>query len=521
MTQKAAAMPRTLNRGSLADVARTVGKRFFSSQELGVFMVLLAMIAYLSYKTDTFTSPQNLQNVALSLSWIAIAAFGQTLVIITGGIDLSVGSVMALSGLASAYYMSAGVTTSTTRSPFAVERMIDGKLTMVVPNEYIIVAFAAGCGIGILIGLLNGMLIAYAKLPPFIATLGTMSIARGFCSGLTKGETLRNFNAQFLEIGRGEYLAFGYRFPYPSLIMLVFAVIMGLFLARTVWGYRTYAVGGNEQAADLSGINTRRVKIMVYTLSGLLGGLGGVLLAARTGAASPDTAKGYEMQVIASVVIGGTSLSGGKGTVLGTLIGAIILGTLRSGLNLLKLDAYWQDVAIGLTIIAAITFDQMRLRLAGGRLYTLLRFEEFPPNANLSLIGQRPQFIPIFMGLMVLSVLVAVAMLVMNALDVESSKVFFPVMLALILIIYTFYTVRDLWSMRRRGWVLATFPLAFNLLISVLTVGYGVVLFAMESLNLSSTNPPELVDMIIVAARGAIPALLLIYFWQIRWRFVA
>jgi ribose transport system permease protein len=507
MTQKAMAMPRATTRGSLVEAARTVGKRFFSSQEVGVFMVLIAMISYLAYKTDTFTTPQNLQNVALSLSWIAIAAFGQTMVIITGGIDLSVGSVMALSGLASAYYMSAGVSTSTTRSPFVVERIVDGSSVMAVPNEYIFVAFAAGCGIGVLIGLLNGLLIAYAKLPPFIATLGTMSIARGFCSGLTKGETLRNFNAQFLEIGRGEYEAFGYRFPYPSLIMLVFAAIMGLFLARTIWGYRIYALGGNEQAADLSGINTRRVKIMVYTLSGLLGGLGGVLLAARTGAASPDTAKGYEMQVIASVVIGGTSLVGGKGTILGTLIGAIILGTLRSGLNLLKLDAYWQDVAIGLTIIAAIAFDQMRLRLQGGRLYTLLRFEELPANADTTLIGKRPMFVTVYSVLLGIASAASIVALVYSVVsgDVKSSKIFFPLMLSFIVLLYAVFTIRNLWAMRRQGWVQATGGIVLGILYELLTI---------------VSADDRLMALGIALAICVIPVLLLAYFWRLRWRFV-
>jgi ribose transport system permease protein len=346
-----------------------------TSPVTGVSIFLAAMVLFFAYKTGgrdgTFVSAQNLQNMMLSNSWIAIAAFGQTLVIITAGIDLSVGSVMALSGLVAAYFLSGN------ESPWAVEQVVQGSTKMVVPDEYIVLGFALGCGVGALIGIINGVLIAWVNLPPFIATLGTMGIARGLCTGVVKGQTIRNLNDQFIEVGRGEYQALGYRFPYPSILTLVLTLIVGIFLARTIWGYRIYALGGNEQASKLSGINTHRTKLLVYTLSGLLGGLGGTLLTARLGSAAADTAKGYELQVIAAVVIGGTSLMGGKGTILGTLIGAAIMGVLRSGLNLIKVDAYWQDVAIGVMIIVAITFDQLRLYLQGRRLSDILRIDQW------------------------------------------------------------------------------------------------------------------------------------------------
>ncbi|NDJ78681.1 MAG: ABC transporter permease [Chloroflexi bacterium] len=364
-----------------------------ASQEFGVTLVLIAMVLYLSYKTDTFTTPQSLQNIALAMSWIAIAAFGQTLVIITGGIDLSVGSVMALSGLVAAYYISGD------KSPYATltEFTSSGgnvREKMLVPDEwrYVLFAMLLGCSVGVLVGLINGVLIAYFRLPPFIATLGMMSVARGFCTGVTKGETLRNFNEKFMEVGRGEYIMpenvpilEGYRFPYPALIMLVICAIMTIFLARTIWGYRTYAVGGNAQAAELSGIHTRRVLVMVYTFSGFLGGVGGVLLTSRLGSAAPDAAMGYELQVIVAVVIGGTSLTGGKGTVIGTLIGAIVYFVLRSGLNLLKYDAYWQEVAIGAMIIMAIMFDQIRIAIQNRRMPEFIRIDRLR-----GLVGRRP-----------------------------------------------------------------------------------------------------------------------------------
>jgi ribose transport system permease protein len=230
-----------------------------------------------------------------------------------------------------------------------------------------------------LVGLINGILIAWTNLPPFIATLGTMSIARGICTGVTQGETIRRFNDNFLEIGRGEFTGImgDYQLPYPSLIMLVLTVVIGIFLARTVWGYRIYAVGGNEQASQLSGINTRRTKLLAYTISGLMGGLAGTLLTSNLGAASADAAKGYELQVIAAVVIGGTSLMGGKGTIFGTLIGAVILFVLRNGLNLLRYDAYWQEVAVGAMIIIAIMFDQLRLFLQDRRLSDVINIAQW------------------------------------------------------------------------------------------------------------------------------------------------
>ncbi|MBN2305490.1 MAG: ABC transporter permease [Anaerolineae bacterium] len=326
-----------------------------SGQEIGVFIVLMTMILYLTYKTDTFTSSQNVRNVLLSFSWIAIAAFGQMLVIITAGIDLSTGSVMALSGLAAAYFISGD------QSPWAVASVTEsGREIMIVGNQYVPVAILAGCAMGTFLGAINGALIAWGGLPPFIATLGMMSIARGFCYGWTKGWPLRQLNDQFREIGQANIPLLGYDLPYPTLIMLIVTVLMTIFLTRTIWGYRMYALGGNEQAAELSGINTRHVKLLAYSFAGLLAGLGGTLMTARLGVAAPTAAQGYELDVIAVVFIGGASVKGGKGTMVGTLIGAAIMQVLRNGLNLLGYDPYWQPAAIGFTIILAIMFDRAR-----------------------------------------------------------------------------------------------------------------------------------------------------------------
>jgi ribose transport system permease protein len=332
-------------------------RSIISGQEAGVFVILVLMCVYLWRSTDTFTGPQNVSNVILAFSWIAIAAFGQSLVIIAGGIDLSTGSVMALSGLAAAYFISGD------QSPWAVKTITEtGREIMVVDSQYVPVALLAGCAMGAFIGLVNGLLVARGGLPPFIATLGMMSIARGVCYGWAKGWPFRGFNSDFRQIGQGELeLPFvDYNLPYPTIIMIIIVIIMTIFLSRTIWGYRIYALGGNEQAAQLSGINTRRVKLLAFTLSGLMAGIGGTLMTARLGVAMPTAAQGYELDAIAAVFIGGASVKGGKGTMIGTLIGAATMQVLRNGMNLRGVDAYWQPAAIGFVIIMAIVLDRAR-----------------------------------------------------------------------------------------------------------------------------------------------------------------
>lgn len=336
-----------------------------SGQEMGVFIILVLMCGYLRYETKSFTSPQNVSNVVLNVSWIAIAALGQSLVIISGGIDLSTGSVMALSGLAAAWFVSGD------KSPWAVKQVTEtGREIMVVDGKYVPVALLAGCAMGLFVGILNGILVAWAGLPAFIATLGMMSIARGFCYGLLEGQQLRQLSSSFRDIGQQELpltmragpldIDIGYDIPYPTIIMIVLVLVMTIFLARTIWGYRIYALGGNEQAAQLSGINTRRAKLLAFSLSGLLAGIGGTLMTARLGVAMPTAAQGYELDVIAAVFIGGASVKGGKGTMIGAMIGAATMQVLRNGMNLRNINPYWQPAAIGFVIILAIVFDRAR-----------------------------------------------------------------------------------------------------------------------------------------------------------------
>jgi ribose transport system permease protein len=305
-------------------------------QEFGVALILLALIVFLTIYTDTFLTSTNIFNILRAFSWIAISAFGEAMVIITAGIDLSVGSVMGFSGLASAMLLVQGVPV-----PLAV---------------------AGGLLAGCLVGLLNGLMITKGRLPPFIATLGSLLMFRGLCYGLTGGWPVRDLPDSFRNLGQYDIPIGNVGVPLPLIFTLVLAVLTSLFLSRTVWGYRIYAVGGNETATRLSGISTDRVKILVYTLCGLLTAIGGLLMTARLGVAAPTAAYGYELDVIAATVVGGVSLMGGEGTILGVLLGALFMGVLRNGLVLVGVSAYWLQAVQGLVIVTAIMLDQLRKR---------------------------------------------------------------------------------------------------------------------------------------------------------------
>jgi ribose transport system permease protein len=311
-------------------------KDIFARQEFGVVLILLVMVVFLSLYTDTFLTSTNIFNILRAFSWIAISAFGQCLVIITTGVDLSVGSVMGLSGLTSAMLLVRGVPV-----PLAV---------------------VGGLAAGFIVGLANGLMITKGKLPPFIATLGTLLMARGICNGLTGGWPVRDLPQSFRTLGQYDIPIGNVGVPLPLIFTLILAVVTSLFLSRTTWGYRIYAVGGNEEATRLSGISTDKIKLMVYTLCGLLTAIGGVLMTARLGVAAPTAAWGYELDVIAAAVVGGTSFSGGEGTILGVLVGAAIMQVLRTGLVLVGVSAYWLQAVQGFVIVTAIMLDQLRKR---------------------------------------------------------------------------------------------------------------------------------------------------------------
>tara|TARA_R100001143_G_scaffold63591_1_gene73044 strand:- start:68777 stop:69730 length:954 start_codon:yes stop_codon:yes gene_type:complete len=308
-------------------------KQFFNNQNLdqmrqfGTFFGLIALCLLFTILSPYFLTTSNLLNVAQQSSIIAVISVGMTFVIITAGIDLSVGSVLAFSGVVMASVLHAGL-------PIPIGILV-------------------GLGVGFSCGLLNGLLVSYGKIPPFIATLGMMSIARGAGLWFTDGRPISGFDDSFRYLASGEI----FYIPVPVIIMIIVYVIAHLILTKTKMGRYTYAIGGNEKAAVLSGINIKFYLNIIYGIAGLLSALGAVMLTARLNSAQPIAGIMYELDAIAATVIGGTSLFGGKGTVIGTLIGALIIGVLRNGLNLLGVSSFIQQIVIGSVIIGAILLD--------------------------------------------------------------------------------------------------------------------------------------------------------------------
>lgn len=338
MTREAANLPKRLRASLGIEKLHQLlagGKRAWGGrQELFVLVLLLGLSTFLSLYTPAFLSAGNLANIARGFSWIAVVAFGQSLVMIIDGIDLSVGAVMALSGLVAATGMQAG---------------------WPVPA-----ALFAGLLVGALVGWTNGILVGRTRLPPFVVTLGTMSMVRGLMVGVTGGWPARDLPGSFLFLGQGDLTLGGWHLPVPVLIMLGLAGLVELLLHGTLLGRYIYALGSSERALQFSGIFTPRLKILVYTLCGVLAAAGGLLMTARLGVAAPTAAIGYELEIIAAAVFGGTSLYGGEGSILGVLIGAAFLQVLRSGLVLLGFPAYWQPAAVGAAILVALLFDHIR-----------------------------------------------------------------------------------------------------------------------------------------------------------------
>ncbi|KRL59677.1 ABC transporter permease [Latilactobacillus fuchuensis] len=311
-------------------------KEAFSAQQfiskLGPVLALIVLVLAVSVMNMSFLAPSNLLNLLRQVSINALIAFGMTFVILTGGIDLSVGSILALSGAISAYMVQAGVPT--------------------------VLAITIGMITGALFGLINGILIAYGKAAPFIATLATMTIFRGATYVFTNGNPITGdkINSSFLFQFMGRGYLFG--IPFPIIIMIIAFAILYMVLHKTTFGRKTYALGGNEEAAYVAGVNTKRVTMIIYTLSGLMASVAGVILTSRLSSAQPDAGTSYEMDAIAAVVLGGTSLAGGKGRIFGTLIGALIIGTLNNGMNLLGISSFYQQIVKGIVIIVAVLLDR-------------------------------------------------------------------------------------------------------------------------------------------------------------------
>jgi ribose transport system permease protein len=314
-------------------------KKLFQVREIGVLAALAVLVFAMTWLSPYFLKSQNLFNVLRSMSTIGIMAIGETMVIITAGIDLSVGSVLAVSAMLTARLM---------------------YLNIVPPW----IAALIGIGFGILLGLINSLVITKLDVNPFITTLGMLSIGRGltylFATGL-KGTVasnvpMRNEAVNFLGAG---YIG---KVPFPVIEMVILVIIFSLFLRYAVLGRQIYAVGSNEQAARLSGVRINRVKIFVYTATGALSALAGIMLGGLLSTAATNAGTGVELDVIAACVIGGASLMGGEGTILGSIIGAAIMAVLRNAFVLLHFPIHMQTVSIGIVIILAVAADQLRRR---------------------------------------------------------------------------------------------------------------------------------------------------------------
>jgi ribose transport system permease protein len=311
--------------------------RYRLLRKMAPFMSLALMALMLSLLTPYFLTVDNLLAIGLQMSVVAIMAVGQMMVIISGGIDLSVGSVMALSSIFCALLLASGVG---------------------IPA-----AITAGIAGGMTCGLLSGLLIGLGHLPPFIATLGMMGIARGFSLLITGGIPVFGLPASFNTLGGGRLWNI---LPIPVIITLIIAVCGHMLLTRFQFGRHIYAIGSNKTAARLSGINVRKTLVLIYCFNGMLCGIAGIILASRLSTGQPTAGTGYELDVIAACVIGGASLNGGQGTILVAMIGALIMGVLRNGSNLLNISAFWQQIIIGTIIIAAVLTDQLRKRKENG-----------------------------------------------------------------------------------------------------------------------------------------------------------
>ncbi|HEX3761917.1 MAG TPA: ABC transporter permease [Kofleriaceae bacterium] len=301
-------------------------------RESAIFAALVVLIVAIGAAEPNFVSGSNLYLMSRQISFVAIVALGELFVILHSGIDLSVGSIMALAGMAAGYLMKLGVP----------------------PPAAVVLGIAAG----LVMGAINGALIAYVGIAPFIVTLGMLSFASGVVLGLTKGWPITEIPASFVPLAQGSFLGL----PIPVWITLLLAVVAHVVLTATAFGRRTYAIGGNEQATFLSGIDVRRIKLALYMISAACASLAGIVLVARFSSAQADTGKGWELDAIAAAVIGGTSLAGGAGSVLGVLIGACIMGVIKNGLVLMKVSSYWQTAIIGVVIVLAVILDRTRRR---------------------------------------------------------------------------------------------------------------------------------------------------------------
>ena len=298
----------------------------------GSVIGLVALFVVISCLNSSFIEPSNLKNLLRQVSINALISFGMTFVILTGGIDLSVGSILALSSVLMGSFIKSG------NNP--------------------IVGIGLACVMGAVLGAVNGLVITKGKVAPFIATLATMTIFRGLTLVYTNGNPISSLTESeaFHSFGQGYFLGL----PVPAIMMLLMFAVSYFILHKTTLGRKTYAVGGNEKVSFIAGIKIDRIKIFAYTITGFLCGMAGAILTSRLNSAQPTAGTGYELDAIAAVVLGGTSLSGGKGRIVGTIIGALIIGTLNNGLNILNVSSFYQQVVKGIVILLAVLMDRKK-----------------------------------------------------------------------------------------------------------------------------------------------------------------
>ncbi|WP_308655070.1 ribose ABC transporter permease [uncultured Anaerococcus sp.] len=310
----------------------SIKKQFKENQNLGTIVALIILIVFVSVLNPAFLQVNNLLNLMRQLIINGFIALGMTFVILTGGIDLSVGSTLALTSAIFAGLLQGGMPT--------------------------ILAILIALGLGLILGLLNGILITKGKLAPFIVTLATMTIFRGLTLVYMDGRPIAgpkdDFAFQFL--GKGQFFGI----PFQVILFIIAYLILWILLTKTSYGRKIYAVGGNEKASFISGIKIDKVKILVYVISALMAVLSGLVLTSRLNSAQPTAGSAYEMDAIAAVVLGGTSMTGGSGSLTGTLIGILILGVLNNGLNLLGVSSFYQQIVKGVVILIAVLIDRKR-----------------------------------------------------------------------------------------------------------------------------------------------------------------
>ncbi|MGM9950268.1 MAG: ribose ABC transporter permease [Lysinibacillus sp.] len=300
--------------------------------KLGPLIGLILLVIVITLLNPSFLSINNLFNVLRQVSISALIAFGMTFVILTGGIDLSVGSTLALTGAVAASLLASGT------DP--------------------IIAMGAALMLGLVLGAVNGVIITKGKVAPFIATLATMTIYRGLTLVYTEGRPISGLgdSMAFQLFGKGYFFGI----PVPVVTMILTFAVLYFILHKTTFGRRVYAVGGNEEASRLSGISPDRVKIAVYAITGLLAAMSALILTSRLNSAQPTAGESYELDAIAAVVLGGTSLTGGKGWIFGTLVGALIIGVLNNGMNLIGVSSFFQQVVKGIVILLAVLIDRKK-----------------------------------------------------------------------------------------------------------------------------------------------------------------